>query len=270
MKKILVPTDFSECADNAMSYALELAKNNNASIHILHTILPTEGIDNNIYNTLWINDYIEAKKTAMSKWVEKYKDEKSPISYDCLVGFAVTTICDVAVEQGADLIVMGTTGASGLVGNILGSNASGVISNTDVPTLLVPKSGKFSFQENMAMSTDFKFNISDSGKALLKYIIELHESKKLNIIHVISKDSSKIETDKEEDLKAKLTGIDVDFHYAHDKQITQAISNYLELNKIGLLCVISHKHTLLYSLFFENHTKLLVKDALVPILVLRG
>jgi len=53
MKKILVPTDFSRCAANALHYAMNLATRFGAEVTVLNVIYPNEGVSNNIYNAIW-------------------------------------------------------------------------------------------------------------------------------------------------------------------------------------------------------------------------
>jgi hypothetical protein len=56
MKQILVATDFSNSAANAMDYAMELAKILDMEVCAIHAIMPTEGVDNNMYNAFFIKD----------------------------------------------------------------------------------------------------------------------------------------------------------------------------------------------------------------------
>ena len=70
MKTIIVPTDFSKSASNAMVYALQLANSFNAEVVAIHVIHPTEGVDNNIYNMYYLQDYIDQKKKILERWVK--------------------------------------------------------------------------------------------------------------------------------------------------------------------------------------------------------
>ena len=76
MKKILVATDFSNCARNAMEYAMELAKILQVEICAIHAIGATEGIDNNTYNAIYIEDYYNNKRQALKAWVGTYTDKE--------------------------------------------------------------------------------------------------------------------------------------------------------------------------------------------------
>ncbi|HMG14788.1 MAG TPA: universal stress protein, partial [Saprospiraceae bacterium] len=132
MKKILVPTDFSKCAGSAMKYALDMAKETGAEIISLHLVSPYEGVDVDGSGLLWIKEYQEAKAKSLVNWTNKfhrmpaYKSLK--IKPVCNIGFTVTEIAEMAKEENVDLIVMGTTGASGVEGMLFGSIAGGVIS----------------------------------------------------------------------------------------------------------------------------------------------
>ncbi len=70
MKKILVASDFSTCAANAMEYAMHMAKVLNIEVHVIHAIGTTEGVFNNTYNALYIEDYYKNKRQALSEWAQ--------------------------------------------------------------------------------------------------------------------------------------------------------------------------------------------------------
>ena len=72
MKTILVPTDFSKCANNAMMYAVEVAQRTGASVTALYVVYPNEGIDNNMYDAFFIDDYVKQRLDGMQKWVQKF------------------------------------------------------------------------------------------------------------------------------------------------------------------------------------------------------
>ena len=70
MKQILVATDFSNSAANAMEYGMSLAKALDMEVCVLHAIHPTEGVDNNIYKAIYIDDYYTNKRQALKDWAE--------------------------------------------------------------------------------------------------------------------------------------------------------------------------------------------------------
>jgi len=72
MKSILVPTDFSPCANNAMKYALQIAQQTGASITVVYVIYPNEGVDNNMYDAFFIDNYRQERLEGMREWVQKF------------------------------------------------------------------------------------------------------------------------------------------------------------------------------------------------------
>src|ERR1700743_941418 len=96
MKKILVATDFSACATNAMEYAMDLAKVLNAEVCALHAIGSFEGVFNNTYNALYIDEYYKSKREALKNWAESFAARPMysgvPVSTNCEVGSVIGVI----------------------------------------------------------------------------------------------------------------------------------------------------------------------------------
>src|ERR1035437_6280700 len=131
MKTILVPTDFSKNAENALLYAINLAKRMSAKIILLHSFhvdytsgyVPVDSIEKEI-------EEAEAKSNAQLKTLYNKVSHHSKLPIECissqnLVVDAILTIID---EKNIDLVVMGTQGANGKLGRqIFGTNSSKVI-----------------------------------------------------------------------------------------------------------------------------------------------
>ena len=67
MKQILIATDFSSGSANAMEYALELAKVLQQEVCVLHAVGSMEGVNNNTYNALYIDEYQNSKREALTR-----------------------------------------------------------------------------------------------------------------------------------------------------------------------------------------------------------
>lgn len=273
MKTILVPTDFSKCANNAMMYALEVAKRMEARVVALYVVFPNEGVDNNMYDAFMIDDYLAQRKKAMAAWLKKFKRsehlQQVPIDIDCRVGFPVTTITHVAFEINADLVVMGTTGANGLKGVLLGSTAGGVLVNCKRPVLVVPKNAAFRNYARFVLATDFKLRADRRSLDILKSLLNI-EHAGLEVLHVIEKSGVKPSKDQEAVLSQKLEDIPHLFHYIHDNNVPKAIGLFLESIDATGLVTIAHEHSLLHKLFFKSVSRSLAHHTNVPMLVLHG
>jgi nucleotide-binding universal stress UspA family protein len=141
MKKILVPTDFSEQANNALEVAAQLAKKFNSEIYLLHMLdLPGEYVDPASSGGNQVPETIYFMKLAHKKFEEiKNKDFLQGIPIYEAVMFKETFkgIMEVGKENNCDLIVMGSHGASGLKEVFIGSNTEKVVRNSEIPVLVI-------------------------------------------------------------------------------------------------------------------------------------
>ena len=146
ISKILVPTDGSNTAREAVKYAIDLARQLNASLILLAVIddrsfvaqtVPAEETPTHLAEP--IDDYLHE---AAKKYIDEVKamcDEKAVRSDTVIMrGHPVEGIVKEAQRSKVDLIVMGSKGRSALAAAVLGSVAYGVIHNEmKVPILLV-------------------------------------------------------------------------------------------------------------------------------------
>lgn len=271
MKSILVPTDFSKCADNALQSALALAAQTGAEVTVLHVVFPNEGVDNNIYNVFWSDEYMAERIKGLKKWVAKTHRlpvfKKVVVKTECRIGFPVPAICDLADEVHADLIVMGTTGATGLRGAFLGSIAVGVLSKTKRPLLSIPKQRIFDLSAHAVLATDFRFGVAAPSLAVLREVLAGMRGK-LHVVHILDKPGADRDAAQEEAISDKIGGIPHDFHYLHDRDIAQAVSNFIESVDAGLLVAVTHEHSVLHRMFFDSITRRLAHRVHVPLLSL--
>ncbi len=140
-KKILVPTDGSEVSYEASKHAIEIAKLMNSKIYTIYVIdivpfmgLPTEGLWESMRELLE-----EEGKEAIKNIEEECKKNNIDVHSDILEGSPANEIVNYAKQKKIDLIVIGTTGKTGLDAILLGSVADKVSKKSHCPVLLVKK-----------------------------------------------------------------------------------------------------------------------------------
>ncbi len=144
-KTILVPHDFSACADRACDLARDLARVHDARLVLLHvaempsmlgpiaSVVPDDG-----GNPISLRDYALRSSTAfLEKAAERLRTTGATVSYVAAIGHVATEIIEAASREGADLIVMGTHGRTGLAHVVLGSVTEKVVRHSAVPVLTV-------------------------------------------------------------------------------------------------------------------------------------
>ena len=138
--RILVPTDFSEAADEALGYALHLAGAVGATVSLVHAF------DDPYERTLYSEQYVplpaEIRAEILADIRKRLAERaarggQSPISSEILTGPPAQAIVDCAKDQHADLIVMGTHGRHGVAHLLLGSVAERVVRTAGCPVLTV-------------------------------------------------------------------------------------------------------------------------------------
>jgi universal stress protein A len=139
LKKILVPTDFSECARKALQYAIAFARDRDAAITLLYVIAPNYAVgEYGGYNYATLET--ELRTAGEGQLADLVLNEiRGEIPADTLLrtGPPVTEITTVANEIEADLIVISTHGRTGLKHVLLGSVAEAVVRRAPCPVLVV-------------------------------------------------------------------------------------------------------------------------------------
>lgn len=145
IKKILIPTDFSELSLYAVDYAVSIAKIHNSDIHLFHVIeeLLTMAVPGDFYlNTEEIIqrevDMLAIKSKQISELASSLEN-KHQIKFSTHVEFGRShrVLTDYANENKFDLIVMSTHGVSGFREFVIGSNAVRIISEANCPVLSI-------------------------------------------------------------------------------------------------------------------------------------
>lgn len=270
MKTILVPVDFSKCAANAFRYALETAVRTGSQISVLHVVYPNEGVDNDVYSAFWIDEYYKQREADLRNWVRRHTRsetfKKVAVRSHCTIGFPVGAINESVEKERADMVIMGTTGATGLRGVFLGSVASGVIARTKVPVLVVPQKANFKEKGKAVFATDLRPIKSALTFNILHELPQVQKSE-LHVVHILDKPGTP-EKAYESALSQKLGNIKHDFHYLHDRDVIQAVINFLESTDANMLVAVTHEHSLLHRLFYDSTTRRLAQKVKVPTLAL--
>jgi nucleotide-binding universal stress UspA family protein len=271
MKQILVATDFSIGASNAMEYALGLAKVLELEVCAIHAIHPTEGINNSTYNAIFIDDYYNNKRNALKEWAaaftnkEEFKDVE--VSTVCGVGFLKNVITKYVDENHVELLVMGITGSTGLSG-IVGSNASMVVSVIKTPTLVVPIESKFSPEPVITLATDYETRLSADDVNALNEMVRAFGSEKIDVLYVSSKDEAKNVEAGERKLRELVKDTELNFNYISAGKPLKGILDFVEAHNTDILCLVKHHHNVLYRLFAKSTVNQVITKSVKAVLVL--
>ena len=138
IKRILVPTDFSEPADGALTYALDLAAKLGATVSLVHVFDDESGIHSGEFVPMpaeMRNEILADLRRRLNEVVAKRGH--SELNPEVLIGPTARRIVESARDSKADLIVIGTHGRHGMAHLLLGSVAERVVRTASCPVLTV-------------------------------------------------------------------------------------------------------------------------------------
>lgn len=275
MKTILVPTDFSKCAYVAANFAVELAHITKAKIVLINTfeipIPPPDSLVTPIsYSELKEERLKQLKKMADFELKANKNFEELEIHYEALLGDTENEIINATKKHSAELIVMGTHGASGIFTTLLGTNTSGVIGKAPCPVLAIPADAKFQGFKNLTAAVDFSEIYDNISMKWLFAFMSIFNSK-IELLNVISKPEQK------EAVESEIKRIEMlkifehtphSFHIVLNEKITQAIDFFIDENNSDALVTIPHRHNFWDFLLKKSISRDLVFHIKKPLLCL--
>ena len=143
IEKVVVPVDFSENSEQALSVAVDLARTLGAEIHVVH-VVPTVPYFGPPFvpGPVLIGQVKEAGRKELDALMARLRARGINASAVLAEGVAYTEIDRAAADLGADLIVIGTHGRTGFQHLLLGSVAERVVRMSRIPVMVVPPKNK--------------------------------------------------------------------------------------------------------------------------------
>lgn len=272
IQNILVPTDFSACAKNALVNAIHLAEISEARIILMsafHVPVPHARVGSTaIVNSL--AQEVEENVKEDFQTLEESLPDLNNIKYKCAIrhGFVVEEILSAIMEYDIDLVVMGTHGASGVEEILLGSNTNSVIKRAKVPVLAIPERAEIKEINDIVLASDYR-EIEDYDKLdPLKTVIELFDAE-LHVLHISPRNSISSQSASEaKKLENNLKGIKRSYHFETHDKFEGGLNEFIDDNPVDMLVMLPREHTFLDRLLRGNHTRKVVLHAKIPLLTI--
>ncbi|QHT67930.1 universal stress protein [Rhodocytophaga rosea] len=167
MKNILVPTDFSQQANNALTVACAIARKSGSNIHLLHVLDVSLGGGFNFstmgepsgYTTMdqvYVLQLRDITSQRLAELAQKNSGDGFTILPEVQVGNIFSTVTAYVKEHDIDLIVMGTKGSSGIEEFFVGSNTEKIVRRAACPVLSVKNVLPGFSIRNIAFASNFE------------------------------------------------------------------------------------------------------------------
>ena len=265
--KILVPTDLSDNARNALEFAKNYAKNQDASITLLFAYYAVYDF---AAQAAEIIAAIERDaKSALKKEIAASGDEIT-IDYKIVQGTISTAINATVLAGDYDMIIMGTQGASGIKKTLIGSNTATVIKECEVPVIAVPTQATFEGVEKITVAVE----LNNEDEKLFEKFMQLTESWNLPyaVLHVENKhDFNKDISFKglKNFLSETYPDCEFDFVKIQAREFEEGTEKYLAENPKSMLVMLSKNKTFFEFLFNKSQSVEFAYHTHVPLLIVK-
>lgn len=267
MKKIIFPTDFSKASESARKVAIDFSLKNEAELYIVN-IYQMPYVRSGSFSSSLLDVIKKDSHNKMDALANSLKEQYPDLKLidQCVLGDPIQAICDMSEEIEADMIVMGTHGASGIEEIFLGSNTQAVIKNSTVPVLAIPNGAEFKGVNNLAFASDLNFENSNKAIKTIKTLTKQFDTH-LNIIHF----ADFLEDSEASEEKVNEVFKDVNYKYLEQlaANLERGIADYIKFEEINLFMMIHRKHNFWERLFSSSNSEKRAMHTKVPLLVLK-
>ncbi len=275
--KILVPMDFSECSENAFVFAMQLADKIKADLILMNVPdFDSSTMENFAFVVDEVEEKIEEAKNRIIKSMEKVVEttqkslDRAPsIQIDVQIGKVEATICEAALRNQVDYIVMGTQGENSVFDKYLGSVASNVLKNAPCPVMVIPENTELAKKLVLGYATDF----SDADPFEIWKAMKLFKPFQPTIKCVHFNEQQDNNEDKIEELKRYFAETSPEFNVelyslpVQDK--VKDMSNFIEEHDINTLVMYKPKRSFFETIFHNSYTQKMAKHSKIPLLVFK-
>lgn len=269
MKKVIVPIDFSATSLKALEHAKYLSREFSYEILLLHTISsPT--ISTHAEIAIQAENFKKEEEDSnrqLSELSEQLTAEGFKNSYQTETGFLSDTLHELEKEMEVAFVVMGTTGASGFLGRLIGSNASAVMQRIQSPLMLIPhESGAPNFK-NLLFCTQFQTDETDVLKEVFAFAY--HFGSHVDLLKINADWVLEIFSDNSEIERIKNTFPDEKFSILIHKadSVIKGLDEYLEQHATQLIVLAVRKKNILERLLDGSTSRRIVLHSKLPMLI---
>jgi len=274
MKHILVPIDFSEQSKCAAKVAAKIAKKTNSEVFLLHMLDMPQSIVDAMSGS---DNTTPASLLFMKKVHERFDELKKQ---DFFEGIKVTEsvqfhktfagVIEESKKDNIDLIVMGSSGASGLTEMVVGSNTEKVVRHSEVPVLVVKKGASKMNIGSVVFASDFGAESKSKFQNVIDFV-NIFDAK-LHLLYVNTPhkfNSTKIISTTMTNFIADFEIRDYDTYVYNETTIEKGILNYSDEVGADLIAINTHGRSGLSSFFNSSVSQDLANHALKPIITFK-
>jgi nucleotide-binding universal stress UspA family protein len=271
MKTIIIPTDFSPIATNAMNYGVNMAMAIHANVLLLHVYqIPVAVSDVPVVmvSADELKNDAEEKLTTEKENIEHVTSGKVKIYTEARLGDVVDELEELCSNIKPFSVVMGTKGTTAVERIMFGSNTLTAIRHLTWPVICVPPGKEYGPGiKKIGFACDFNKVVETTPVHFVKDIVREFNAE----LHVLNVDyeNKHFKPDVPEQsllLHTMLEDINPKYHFIENKNVEEGINEFAEKNNLDLIISIPKKHKLLEGIFKPSSTKQLLFQSHIPVM----
>ncbi|MDT8413142.1 MAG: universal stress protein [Vicingaceae bacterium] len=275
MMTILLPTDFSNNAKNAIIYALELFKNQEVNFILMNAFHPTHDDLANSITGGSLNDLLsKASEKQLQELIAEIKakhlyNKNHSFSFKSTYGSLVEIIENFVDKHPIDLIVMGAKGMSAVEKIVFGSNTYAVIKEVDCPALVIPDKVTFNSLSNLSIATDFNEIKNKKIFATLQSLITDYNPE-VTMFSVTEEMKAVGTAEKQvaQTIANILNVAAIETTYFKHEDVIYGTKEYIQQHNTSIMVLVNKKRNFFEDLFHISFTKQISFHAEIPLLIL--
>ncbi|MCK8520948.1 universal stress protein [Aquimarina sp. D1M17] len=278
MKRVLIPTDFSDNSWNAIVYAMALYANIPCEFTLLNTYELKSVQLASTLSSQRVGYFYDSVKEESQEGLKMIIDDINNCRTNSAhvfktfskQGSFVEVVQNLVTTSVFDMIVIGTKGATGAKELFLGSNAQNLIKGVDhCPVLVIPEESFFKDISELAFATDFERMYYKSEVRPIINLAEYYDAR-VRMIHVYDDPKlSHVQRYNSNSLEQYFKNIKYDFHVIPDfSTIEKAIQAFCEEFEIDILVMVKYEHSFIERLMREPVIKKISFHTTIPFLII--
>ncbi|CAN5353268.1 universal stress protein [soil metagenome] len=282
MKTILVPTDFSQPAENAARYAIQLAGGLITNIKLVNAFkVPAEAPM--AAKVVWpLEDYSSLKNDITGELAlladRLINEEKTKLSqqayhplieYTCGVGSLTEVVRNLTNEQKYAMLVMGMSGAGGLSNFFWGSNSREMIEKANFPVLLIPAETTFNGISKIAFASDLGNDDIHAIHCLAGLARKFNAE--IQVVHITDEKYDEVEHQEKTDafldhIKARIDYPKIYYRHVKSINVGHGLDWLTEHGQVEMVAMVHRHHNIFDQIFSGSHTQRLARHIDLPLL----
>jgi nucleotide-binding universal stress UspA family protein len=265
--KILVPTDFSENANDALEFAKKIAQYQESSITLLFAFYAVYDFASQA--ELIVDNIEQDAKKIMEDTKKLGLSEGFNIDYLIIQGTVSSAITSTAYRENYDLIVMGTQGKNSGVKKIFGTNTGHVIQESKVPVLAVPNNATWNSINKITISSELKEDDHAYFDKLMRFVANWKLP--IELLHINKFDQKNIDQKNKEFtsfFSSRYPEVPYSLKIINSTEILSGIISYLDDNSEALLVMFYKKKSFFEHLFNKSQSLAISNHIKTPLLIL--